>query len=309
MSSVTAGQCIGNETEWTCDLSKTTEATFQMILDTVNYNFSDTASNAMMDNVPLSIAFAIIVWILLLNILLAQIINVFSKVRDDGIAEFWDRRFIYITEHPLIAFSSSFSSPLVTQEKEKYGGNLASETADVETASDVDPESGYSYSVPNNPIKLPERFDFNVLNKKTAEKYALDEEELKFCDWWTGMTSELSAKDRASFLFGRVSGSEILFPGKTTERVLFALSRDGDIGFSSVIARISLYFLIYPLSFLVQLILFGLGCGTFGLLWPSYMREFLFSGPTTIMVEKETKNEDMSEIKAFIENLNEMNKK
>lgn len=309
MSSVTAGQCTGIETDWTCDLSKTTEATFQMILDTVNYNFADNSSNTMMENVPLSIAFAIIVWLLLLNILLAQIINVFSKVRDDGISEFWARRFIYITEHPLIAFSSSFISPVAASENEKYGANLASETADLNTASDVDPESGYSTKVPYNPMKLPARFDFNLLKQDTAEKYALDEEELKFCNWWTGLTSDLSAMDRASFLFGRVCGSEIVFPGKTTERALFSLSRNGDVGISSVIARIAVYFLIYPLSLLVQLILFGLGCATFGLLWPSYIREYLFSGPTNIAVEKETESEVMSEIKAFIEDLNEMNKK
>ena len=76
ISNVTDGQCIGgSDNDWSCDLTKTTEATFGMILETVNYNFSNMSDDSMKKNVPLSIAFAIIVWILLLNILLAQIIN------------------------------------------------------------------------------------------------------------------------------------------------------------------------------------------------------------------------------------------
>jgi len=308
MSNVTTGQCIGVSpgADWSCDLTKTTEATFGMIFETVNYNFSNMSDNSMKQNIPLSIAFAIIVWILLLNILLAQIINTFSKVREDGISEFWARRFIYITEHPLIAFSSTFTSPTIVYYKKGVDAdaNLGSETAEL---TEVDPENGRNISISPNKITLPPRFDFNLLNKKTSDTFVLDGDELNFSNWWTGLTSELSGKDRVSFLFKRASGSEMIFPGKITERAVFGLPRNGNVGLSSVLARLFTYLLIYPLSLVVQLILFGLGCGTFGLLWPTYMREFLVYGPTNELKkeiaelkEHTCRDDSITEVKALL---------
>lgn len=317
MSNVTTGQCIGVDpgADWSCDLTKTTEATFGMIFETVNYNFSNMSGNSMKQNIPLSIAFAIIVWILLLNILLAQIINTFSKVREDGISEFWARRFIYITEHPLIAFSSTFTAPTITYYKKgadaDTDANLGSETAEL---TEVDPENGRHVSVSPNKVTLPPRFDFNLLNKNTSDTFVLDGDELNFSNWWAGLTSELSGKDRVSFLFNRASGSEMIFPGRITERAVFGLSRNGNVGLSSVLARLFTYLLIYPLSLVVQLILFGLGCGTFGLLWPTYMREFLVYGPTNELKKeiaelKENRNDSITEVKALLMDVIERNKK
>jgi len=305
ISNVTEGQCVGEagdpDSDWACDLTKTTEATFGMILETVNYNFSNMSGNSMKKNIPLTIVFAIIVWILLLNILLAQIINTFSKVRDDGISEFWARRFLYITEHPLVAFSSTFVSPTTTYDKKKIVEN-----AEINSLTDADPEDGFdSIDTSSFELTLPARFDFNLLTNNTPFTFTLNESEMQFTNWWIGFTSELGAKDRVSFLFNRVSSIEMIFPGRITERAVFGLSRNGNVGFKSVLARLYTYLLIYPLTFAVQLIIFGLGCGTFGLLWPTYMREFLVFGPKNDLKKElaeltELKNDEITEVKALL---------
>jgi len=89
-----------SEDNWTCDLSANYFMALSMLLEGAHYylvenpiRFTEPTSNSV-----LSIVFAFLIIIILLNILIAIISDVFSEVREKGTEEFWSGRYASMFE-------------------------------------------------------------------------------------------------------------------------------------------------------------------------------------------------------------------
>ena len=148
---------------------------------------------------------------------------------------------------------------------------------------------------------LPERFDFTTtLVKSTFFTLYHDfpDEERQFLAWWTGISpAPISFRRRCKYFFQRLVLGEILIPGKVFEKVLRGTFEKQLL--AQIIARFMTY-LIFAVVPIVLLGLFLLGLVTLGLLWPRWLREFLFYG--SIEMGK-TAKEDLEEVKATMKDL------
>lgn len=99
--------------------------------------------------------------------------------------------------------------------------------------------------------------------------------------WWFESWNDENTKPplslRMKVFFQRASVDEILFPGKPFESFLIGLKhrKESTSIILSIIARVASYLLFF-IIWSCLLVVFIAGCLSFGLLWPSFMRETLF---------------------------------
>jgi hypothetical protein len=187
--------------------------------------------------------FAVLVQLLLLNVLIAEIINSFYESKSAGKKAFWQRRYHYVTEFSNIYRALGYSKGAKT-------GNL--------TVKDDDDEK----KIPSN------RFAFS-----TAHHDVFPGDFYHFRKWWMKGAQAPDVLTRLRYFMKWSSFDEIFFPGPSFERVISGSKKDA----SNYSARILLY-AIFPIMVVVNVVCFALGLITFGLLWPKWMRTMLFSG-------------------------------
>ena len=89
-------RCNDQGTEWECNISSSYFQSFAKLL-TTNFEFLDWKP-VNWQQTAISFCFAIVVGILLLNILIAQISNVFTEVTDESQTAFWPNRLEFVAE-------------------------------------------------------------------------------------------------------------------------------------------------------------------------------------------------------------------
>ena len=169
------------------------------------------------------------------------------------------------------------------------------------------------------PSPLPERFNFaTTLTKDTYFQFFHEwpEDELQFVKWWTGISppEPITFRRRFSFFMSRSLFGDVILPGKVLEKVLRGTHEEQLC--AHYLARFATYIIFLLVPFYL-LFLFLLGLVTLGLLWPKWLREFLFFGSIRadstskedLVVVKDTIMDlmgEISELKAMVNESNRM---
>jgi len=237
--------CLDSQTDKDClvpSLDDSYYAAFTEFLDADSLFRDESYLRDKSYRMILMFVFAILVQLLLLNVLIAEIINSFSESKNGGKKAFWQRRYHYVTEFSNIYRALGFSKNAKT-------GN---------SAVNDDEEK----KIPSN------RFAFS-----TAHHDVFPGDFYHFRKWWMKGAQAPDFLTRSRYFFKWASFDEIFLPGPSFERVISGSKKDA----SNYPARILLY-VIFPIMVVVNMICFALGLVTFGLLWPKWMRTMLFSG-------------------------------
>ena len=243
----------------------------------------------------LSIIFGFIIGILIINVLIAKISNVFSEVDAKGRNVFWEDRLSFLSECTKIRECFKYllhigntSDGLSDKHTERLS-ILSENDIDVKsTRYDFNPLNSSRFSEKelsfNNSKEGSQRFDFSMASTKEIKKMTTISERDQFFHWW--MQPDLwdcpSLKTRLTFFIKRERFSEILVPGQTFERIL---SGNKDNTF---------YFLTYLFGILLLpcfLFIFILGLPSLGYLWPKPLKEYIFFGTNEHL--QELTNEDL----------------
>jgi len=236
--------------------------------------------------IALSLIFGLVIGILILNIFIAKISNVFSEVDAKGRNIFWQDRLSFVTECKLmkglmcLKYCNELKYHDSPQERRNTFDSLANtQDSNHESASryDINPLSSMTSSkkelfpLLEDSNDMSRRFDFSMASTKEIKKCTTMSERNEFFHWW--MQPKLceipQLKTRFTFFIKRETWSNILLPGQTFERIL-----SGNKDKKS-----------YPLTFVFGifvlpcfLIVFILGLVSFGLLWPKPLKELFFFG-------------------------------
>lgn len=249
---------------WFCTLGGSYFTTFTMFLSTdwVYFNKPSLSLSTILAQL-----FALVIGILLLNILIAEIGNIYSEMRERGRLEFWSRRLSYVVE-----ISLSFSGILTLKAK-----NLTKKPHDANT------------------LKGNGRIVFSTIStwiyRELEEKDYVTEEETQFFLWFLKGKNihKPSLLSRMKVFLSRASYDEIFYPGKTFEKVL-----SDNIHFSRIVLST-----LYPIIPLVLTIQFLLGSVSFGYFWPYWMKKTLFAGPIDAMKDMDAMNDSGSATKVL----------
>jgi len=265
--------CSESQNVWPClsNLPDFYAATFRMILkNNVELDiFADWKDEDAIFVKWVSYAYAFLVSILLLTVLIAVVQGVFEEVNDNGKAEFWNNRYDYIVTKQAIV-------------------NRLIPNASLEYLSVQHLTKRQDLGSP-----LTNRFNFLQFNQEIFSKRRneLSLDELQFFKWWFNadhvhieehIPSETRIQlhlRRIIFFLQRSAYMDIIFPGIAFERVFLVASRDGE--FKSMIRGVFRLFSIFVyLPFMLVVITgsFLLGLVTFGHLWPQGMKKKLLWG-------------------------------
>jgi len=233
---------------WFCTVADSYFTTFTMFLsnDWVYFNKPSLSLSTQLAHL-----FALVIGILLLNILIAEIGNIYTEMRERGRLAFWSRRLSYVVE-----ISVSFSGILKLEAK-----NLTKNPHD------------------KNTLARGGRIVFSTIStwiyRELEKKQCVSDEETQFFLWFLKGKNvhKPSFLSRMKVFLSRASYDEIFFPGKTFEKVL-----SDNIHFSRIVLST-----VYPIIPLVLTIQFVLGCVSFGFYWPYWMKKTLFAGPIDAM--------------------------
>jgi len=205
-------------------------------------------------------SFALVIGILLLNILIAEIGSEYTDMREQGRLAFWSQRLNFITE---ISFSTSALSCLDQEMSIKRPNKKEMHSLLKQGRIDFATISTWIYK---------------DLETHDSPEGAVSSDEKEFFIWY------LKAKDmdrqpffkRMRVFLSRASMREIIFPGKSFERVVS----------KNTYKSRSFLFIFYPIIPIFVIILFALGLFSFGVLWPRSLKEHLFNGPVGETVDK-----------------------
>jgi hypothetical protein len=229
-----------------------------MLLST-NYQFMQYV-DFMGENFLLTIvsfAFVFTVGILLPNILIAVINNVFTRVSDKSDNAFWTTRLDFMIEVNTIRDGMNSCTP----------GKLS---------KSMSVRAGHH----------------NVLRAKRIRKKMsqYDDEWMKRCEdpelkdfykWWyySWKREQPPLKTRLYYFYLYASLTEIMFPEKVFQNIVFGLKYDEQLeGFKTALGMM-LGFIHLFLGVIVLIVVLILGFLTLGFLWPKAFNELLFFGP------------------------------
>jgi len=230
------------------------------------------------------VLYGLVIWILILNVLIAKINNVFSEVDRKGRDAFWQDRVSFVAEFQLIAviLKPLFKIDHICEDKFSHiNCNLLFDNNSGHPNSlhinqyDFNHFNSATLSTKellfNNSKEVSRRFDFSMVSTKEIKRVTTVSERDEFFHWWMKPDSynQPPLKTRLTFFFNREKFSEILIPGRTFERVL---SGNKDKGFYPLTYIFGILFLPF-----LPIILF-IGIPSFGMLWPKPFKEFLFFG-------------------------------
>jgi hypothetical protein len=247
--------------EWQCDAKSSLFQSFGMMLST-EYDFMTWEGGndyTMMEFI--SFSFAIIVGILLLNILIAVVNNVFTQVSDDSEAAFWMTRLDVVVElnsirNKIKSLFSWMSIPMVKRELKHMNS-----------------------SSKMNVIRI--RKDFNRYDDKWMKmKCSKDDSEIFFHWWYYSWKKERpSLLMRLRYFYCHATVNDILFPGQVFINILFGKKYNEETRGIQRVLGLILSLIHFALGIIISTVIFFAGLSTWGLLWPRTMLEALFYGP------------------------------
>ena len=298
------------ELNWTCNLSSSYAQTFSILI-TSNWSFLDEEAEGFQTSI--SYAFAFIVGILLLNVLIAVINNAFSTIERSGDLEYWRYRLSFENETQfLYSIGVTFVRPL--KRVIRNGFSLLFKHRSV-TITDHDtkknkekkqshrPKFGVEnrvnsmrdYFFTESSFKDPThqtvtRIRFDAFSRDQFNKL-LEGDQKQFFKWWyncNGYSEMPPFNCRLWYYFTRASWDEIIFPGQSFENIVMGINfREDGSGMRFIFARMFSY-VIFILNIILLIVLFIMGMLTFGICWPMKMKERLFFGPLAPNQKNET---------------------
>jgi len=255
---------------WTCTLSDSYYTTFTMLLSTSWIHFNEPELKLQ---TILSMGFALVIGIFLLNVLIAEIGNVYTSTRERGRIAFWKKRLAFITE---ISFSISDFECLNARE-------VITKNAEMD------------------------RIDFSKVPPNIFKREDFTEEDICFFYWWRQNKDVYrpSFSSRLRVFFRRAEISQILLPGLEFERVI---SGEREKVNRTHGTRLFL-FILFPIIPIVLTALFLLGFFSLGLFWPRWLKRYLFFGPLekVSLLEDDVKDtkDKIDEMQSKIEDMQE----
>lgn len=257
--------CSETPSVWPCprNLPDTYSAVFRMFLknDVELDVFADWKHHDAIFVKWISYAYAFMVSILLLTVLIAVVTGVFDEVTEMGAKEFWYNRYGYIvTKKAILKHLQLLEIP--RDDHIKNQGTSISHLSD------------------SRKHFFPRRLKFSSFNVESFNKYQSDlsGEEFCFFQWWF-KNDAIDYKSRIEFFWYRSEVQDIIFPGLVFEKVVCNFSLDGEDTIIRGLLRMFLFFVYTPCVLIMFAGLFVIGLVTFGLLWPQWMKERLIYGP------------------------------
>lgn len=287
---------------WTCNLSSSYSQTFSILI-TSNWSFLDEEAEGFQTSI--SYAFAFIVGILLLNILIAVINNAFSTIERSGDLEYWRYRLSFEHETQLLySIGVTFVRPLNQAVRDSscllFHGNdepTSSNKANIDEGTRPSNRPKLSIESRTTSIRdyfFTESFRDDDSTHRTFRRIRFDTFSLKefdelkeldrnlFFKWWYDYPVGVGIPPlnyRLWYYFTRASWDEVIYPGQSFENVLIGVKFHEDVsGVRFILARI-LSSVIFLFNTIILVGLFIMGLMTFGLCWPVKMKERLFFGP------------------------------
>ncbi len=277
-----------------------------------HYDIFGNDSNNSSSSSPNALSFihGFIISILMLNILIAIVSYYFQMAIEKGEQTFWKNRLQFIVDCQ--SFFSLFKSchgncrrEIDHQYDDDYddqrrggldgedysrveidddlhnafvnGRDNSSHYFDREDMSSTSTSRSRATFVPVDRIAFGERINLDVYKRRLAK----DDKDL-FFRWWfnkahnSRSTTTPPFKTRLKFFFLRASIQEIIFPGKEFENILMGIRyNEKGKGLKLFFARLASY-ILSAVNILLVFITLILGSVSFGLLWPTAMKENLF---------------------------------
>jgi len=249
--------------------------------------------------IALSLIFGLIIGILILNIFIAKISNVFSEVDAKGRNIFWQDRLSFVAECKLMESLMCLKYCNKLKDHDYHHERRLNNASILK--NDILKESNHRYNMnPLSSLRISKkelfspledsndksrRFDFSMASTKDIKKNTTVSERDQFFHWWMqpNLSQTPQLKTRITFFIKRELFSNILLPGQTFERILSGNKKKT----------------YYPLTFVFGifvlpciLIVFILGLLSAGLLWPKPLKRLFFFGKDE--QSQEIANNDLS---------------
>lgn len=251
LGACTAPMIYTQDQDWLCTLTDTYFMTFYSVI-TNQWKFMEQPSTSPLT--ALSFSLALITVLLLFTSLIGQIVSLNEEIEQLGVVSFWSNRLSTIIE--------------ISDFNETFGCGCCKKDIADRPKKHFSVESRGDTQIPMH------RFTFSK-----AEKYKIfPEDDDMIREWWLGTGERVPpVSTRMRYFFKWAPIREIAVPGRELERALGGHSKDHE----SYWVRLGTY-VVCPMILLLILIVFLLGVGTFGLLWPRDMREIIFAGPENL---------------------------
>ena len=243
-------RCNDEGTEWECNISSSYFQSFAMLL-TTNFEFLDWKP-VNWQQTAVSFCFAIVVGILLLNILIAKISNVFTEVTDESQTAFWTNRLEFVAE-----VNAIMRNPIMRK---------------------LIPE------VILHPEEKGSRRPLGVYEEEWVMKCHDENMTKDFFMWWYYTWKNEDNKrpplrTRLKYFYKYGSMEDIMLPGQVFQNILFGRKYNEELKGANLLIATSLSYLHYLAGFIYAVVVFVLGLVSFGFFWPKEMNEILFFGP------------------------------
>uniref|UniRef100_A0A7S3Q9T1 Ion transport domain-containing protein n=1 Tax=Chaetoceros debilis TaxID=122233 RepID=A0A7S3Q9T1_9STRA len=248
-----------NATGWECHASSSFFHNFAMFLgqkesaylDWNAYDWEPEATNNWLQ-ATISLFFSIVVGILLLNILIAVVSNVFSQTQEDSANAFWTTRLGFMTEINAIR-NKLCNSDVKDRKDSQYDKDL---TIRRTPFSKYDDE--WIRSCPTKDLEAFFKWWY----------YAWNEEVPKF-------------RTRLYYFYRYASGQDIIYPGAAFANVFFGVKYNETLSGFRAVASVVLSYTHFAVGCILMVIAFvvGLFPPFVGLFWPTEMKKYLFCGP------------------------------
>mmetsp|Transcript_17958 Transcript_17958/g.26369 ORF Transcript_17958/g.26369 Transcript_17958/m.26369 type:complete len:986 (+) Transcript_17958:187-3144(+) len=267
--------CLGPEISGVeCQSSNLDDAYYRSFTEFLNPGalFLDESLRDNKYHTVLMFAFAVVIELLLLNVLIAEIVNSLKSARERGKRNFWQKRFNLIVELGNIYKQSSCKSKCSRSARNTgIPGDDKKESTSTKRGSSKMPLSRFAFLSAHYELFPGDFYSFRK--------------------WWILEETAPNFVTRLTYFLKWASLDEILLPGHSFERVLSGKGKDAN----SYLWRFVLY-CIFPVMICAHLICFLGGLVSFGVFWPKWMKKALFSG----IIDKKSKQ------KANVQHLNVM---
>ncbi len=286
-----------DQNTWNCgSVGESYLESFSMFLTDGGWGFDGNRFRTHDKEYYLTFAFAFIVGVLLLNIVIAEVSNRFTDVQNDAEKAFWLHRLSLVQEIESLCFQMKrcASCPFFSI---SYCANRHIDDPNPHERTALQSQLSEPKQI-NYKIEGMERFSFLVPpSYREQERFQSNAELRCFTDWWFSTNSDAEKPtfiDRIYAFYWYSYMDEVIFPGKVFERIFLGFRYNKDI--STEFPRYTLHVLfakivawiVFVMHIFVAVIMLPLGGIFFGLLWPEAVKKWLFHG--NIYSKEQSKN-------------------
>jgi len=267
--------------QWTCSLSNSYRHSFAMLLGEDPDFFLDSSFGI---NSTLAICFGFIIGVLLLNIIIALVSDVFSSIRHDSEKAFWERRLRFVNE---------IDSMGIIGRMKKYFPGLDYVLDFLHGLNDT----GFH--------ALPER---RILSRKDPRGYdEWNNKDDSFIDWFIGGEGKRSFDlfERLGFFIQAAEWKEIIPPSGAFRKIVMHKNQNEKLSFCENFVAIVISCIFFLLSVALLPVILVLGFLSFGYFWPRELKRFLFFVDVKKSCSSDILHGNMKKLRAKMDNKGE----